>query len=399
MKEQLQALAQWAKNDLENNLLPWWEQHTIDEEQGGFYGAVDKHNQPIKDAPRFVVLNARLIWTYAAAYATTKNPVHQQMAKRAFEYVRDYFYDAENGGFFTWLHADGSVKDSHKFTYGNAFAIYGLAEYARVFDSAEAKDMAIQTARLLDTHMWDSHHGGYFETATAYWAYTPFVTYLHPDTTIQKTMNTHLHMLEAYTHLLRIHEAPWLRSRVRELLYTVIHRVLNPTNHHMYLFQARDWTPVVQDFTVGHDIESSWLLWETAAVLGEKEALEDTRKIAVNMARAALEDGVSAEGGMHTEWHVHEKAFSPNFSWWEQCEAVVGFLNAYEMTGEEKFLTAAMGAKGFIDKYFIDRKRGGWYAWVGDDGAPMDWVKADGYTCPYHNVRMSVEVLRRVGGM
>lgn len=397
MKEQLDQLLAWAKHDLENNLLPWWENYPVDINGSGFHGAVDKDNQPVLDAPRFIVLNARLLWTFSAAFEATKNQKYHKLALRAYSYLTEAFLDEENGGFYTWLNADGSVSSNIKFTYGNAFAIYGLAEFSRVFRSLEAKELAIATARLLDRHMWDTEHGGYFETATADWKYTPDVTMLHPDTRIQKTMNTHLHMVEAYTNLLRVHDGPWLRSRVRELLYTISHKIVNPTNHHFYLFQERDWTPVVRDLTLGHDIEGSWLLWETAEVLGEKEAMEDTRKLAVNMARAALEDGIDKNGGMRTEWHVHEHRFSENFSWWEQCEAIVGFLNAFELTEEEQFLTAAMNSMEFTNMYFIDREKGGWFSWINEDGTPQnERDKADGYTCPYHNVRMCVEIIRRV---
>ena len=388
----------WAKAHLTQHLMPWWDTHMVDQGQGGFYGAVDKNNTPLPHAPKFIVLNARLIWTYSACYATTQDPNHKALAQRAFEYVRQYFYDTTHGGFYTWLHPNGTVKESHKFTYGNAFVIYGLAEYARVFNCPVAKNLAIETAQHLNQHMWDWEHGGYFETASQRWDYTPHITMLHPNTAIQKTMNTHLHMIEAYANLLRIHDAPWLRSKVRELLYTIATKIVNPTNQHFYLFQTREWAPVVPDLTLGHDIEGSWLLYEAAEILAEAETLDYVKTLAIKMARVALDDGLNPDGAMHTEYHPAQGQFSPSLSWWEQCEAVVGFLNAHALTGEEQFLTAAGNSLAFIDKYFIDRDHGGWHAWINDDYSPQSQLdKADGYTCPYHNVRMCLEVVRRLG--
>lgn len=397
MTEKLSRLCAFANHDLEHNLLKWWAAYTIDDTNGGFYGAVNSDNTPNTTADRFIVLNARLIWAYSAGYAATGNETFRSLAKRAYKYVRTHFYDKHNGGFFTWVNYRGEPSNTNKFTYGNAFTIYGLAEYARVFDCNEAKELALETAALLDDKMWDIEYGGYFETASESWDYLPHVNYLIPDNRVQKTMNTHLHVLEAYTNLMRIAECKRLRSKVRELLYLVSNKILNRSNWHFYLFQTRDWLPTTPDLTVGHDIEASWLLYETAEVLDEPEALADTRTVAVNMARAAYDDGVHVSGAMHTEYHPYERKYSAYFSWWEQCEAVVGFLNAYELTKEEKFLDASVAALDIIEKWFIDKRLGGWYAWANNDGTPRDHLpKSNGYTCPYHNVRMSVEVLRRV---
>ena len=369
----------------------------VDYENGGFYGAVDSSNTVIPNAKKFIVMNARLVWTFSAAYEATCAEEYKTLATRAYEYLVKHFYDRENGGFFTWLAHDGTPTDTNKFTYGNAFAIYGLAEYARVFSCDAAKKLAIETVQHLDEKMWDVTNGGYLEAALHDWQYI-ITNYLTPNTRVEKTMNTHLHMVEAYTNLLRIHDTPKLRSRVRELTYTICNKILNRDNWHMYLFQARDWTPTTPDLTVGHDIEASWLLYETAEVLGEPETLGFIRTVSVNMARAALDDGVAENGAMYTEYHPLERRYTPVFSWWEQNEAVVGFLNAFQLTGEEKFLHAAENALAFIEKYFIDHKFGGWLSYLNPDCTPQHHRnKGDGYTCPYHNARMSLEILRRFG--
>jgi len=165
----------------------------------------------------------------------------------------------------------------------------------------------------------------------------------------------------------------------------------------MYLFQARDFTPTTPDLTLAHDIEASWLLYETAEILGEPETLDFTRTVSVNMARAAYDDGIAENGAMHTEYIPLKKQYTQEFSWWEQNEAVIGFLNAYQLTGEEKFLDASVRTLEFAEKHFIDRKMGGWYSYVNLDGTPQPHRnKGDGYTCPYHNARMSLEIIKRL---
>jgi mannobiose 2-epimerase len=211
-------------------------------------------------------------------------------------------------------------------------------------------------------------------------------------------MNTHLHVLEAYANLLRIDDTPALRHRVRTLLYLFLNKIINQENWHFHYFQKRDWTLTNPNYSLGHDIEGSWLLYEAAEILHEPEALADTRRVCVNMARAVYDMGRAANGGIYTEYDVNEREYSKEFSWWEQNEGVVGFLHAFEMTGELKFLDASVASLDFIEKYFIDRERGGWFAYLSQDLQPM--VKRDKcnpYICPYHNARMSLEIIRRLG--
>jgi mannobiose 2-epimerase len=386
----------FARQDLENNLLPWWRTCTPDGENGGFYGAVGGDNVPDKSADKFLVLNARLLWTFSAAYAFTKNDNDKACAQRAYDYLTRYFHDKELGGFYTYVDCRGAVANDRKFTYGNAFAVYALAEYARVFGCPKAKTLARETAAHLDTHMWDAQHLGYLEVASRDWQYMPNVLMHGNAPESQKTMNTHLHVLEAYANFLRIDDTPALRHRVRTLLYLILNKIVNPCTWHFNYYQGLDWAVTDPNYSLGHDIEGSWLLYEAAEILNEPEALADTRRVCVNMARAVYDLGRMPEGGIYTEYDVREHTYSAQVSWWEQNEGVVGFLHAYQLTGEEKFLHAAEDALDFIKKYFIDKENGGWYAFLSQDLQPIKTRdKCNPYICPYHNARMSLEILRR----
>jgi len=392
-------LLDWAKQDLESNLMKWWTTHTPDDKNGGFHGIVGYDNTPDTSAPRFIVLTARLLWTYSALYEISKDDRHKALATRAYDYLVKHHHDKEHGGFYAYVSPTGTVTNDRKFTYGNAFAVYGLSEYARVFNSDAAKKLAAETVNIMDTHIWDVEHKGYYETATRDWQYLPNVILIQEDPKNEKTMNTHLHVLEAYANLLRIHDTKPLRSKVRQLLYIMLNKVVNHENWHFNYFQTRDWTPTTPNLSLGHDIEGSWLLYEAAEILNEPEALADTRKVCVNMARAVYDDGIAESGGIYTTYYYKKRQYSQDLSWWEQCEGVIGFLNAYTLTREEKFLTASIAALEFIDKYFIDKKYGGWYAYISQDGQPRpNWHKASPFMCPYHNARMSIELIKRLRG-
>ena len=396
MEQKLSRMLDFAVNDLNNNLLPWWMKHLPDEKNGGFYGVVNADNTPNEQADRFIVLFARLIWTFSAAFRVTGIDKYRGMADRAYDYFTTRFYDDKHGGFFTSIHYDGTPSLEHKHVYGNAFAIYALAEYARAFKCDGAIRRAQETVDILDRFMYDEQYQGYYETASRSWARTPSVRGMNRHEDELKTMNTHLHLIEAYTNLLRVNESSALRSRVRRLLYIFLNKIINRDTHHFHYFQLRDWTSTTAEESFGHDIEGSWLLYETAEVLGEAEALSDTRGVSLNMARAVYEDGIHACGALNSEYDPVKKTFVPQFSWWEQAETVVGFLNAWELSGEEKFLDISMNALDYIDAHFIDRERGGWQAHVSPEHKPdIAMHKATGFLCPYHNARMSLEIIER----
>ncbi|MCL1884275.1 MAG: AGE family epimerase/isomerase [Defluviitaleaceae bacterium] len=401
MNDKLKKLSTWAKEDLSENLLKWWAAFTVDEKNGGFYGTVRSDNTPDENASRAIVLNSRLVWTFSAAYAVTKNEKHKEMAERAYLYFTKHFYDDKFGGFHSEVGYTGRPISEHKFMYGNAFAVYGLSEYSRVFGCENAKKLAMETVSLMDENMWDYEHGGYFETATNNWKYAPeIITAINEDIKNQKTMNTHLHIMEAYANLLILADSgdsKALRSRTRELVNLFINKIINPTNHHVYYFQTRDWLPTTYEFSLGHDIEASWLLTWAAEVLGEPEIIAVAKTAGINLARAVYDDGIAESGAIHTSYFPKTRKFSENFSWWEQNEGVVGFLNAFQITGEKKFLDASLDALNFIDKHFIDKERGGWFTHVNSQNIPMKNNDKSGvFVCPYHNARMSIELINRV---
>ena len=395
LTEQEIKLLTFAKHDLFNNLLPWWATHALDEVNGGFHGEIGADNTPNPQAERFLVLYARLLWTFSAAYTVTRDDTHKTLATRAYDYLVRHFHDPVHGGFFLYVNPTGAVTNDRKYTYGNAFAVYGLAEYARVFNHAPAKQLAQQTAALLDAKMWDAQYMGYFEIGGREWDYMPHIPMHGQGAESQKTMNTHLHVLEAYANLLRIDDSPLLRHRVRTLLHLFADRIINRASHHFHYYQTRDWTVTDPNYSVGHDLEGSWLLHEAAEILNEPETTTEIRTLCIKMARAGYDIARSPQGGIYTEYHVHTQTHSPQFSWWEQAEGVVAFLHAYHQTGEDKFLQAATDTLHFIEKNFIDRTYGGWYIFPPADGVPFPF-KASPYHCPYHNARMSIEIIRRL---
>jgi mannobiose 2-epimerase len=396
MNDTLKRLWDWAERDLHENLLAWWSKNVMSD-PNGFYGRVGPKGDIDADADRFIVLSARLLWTYSAAFRVTGVKEYKAFAEQAYRSFVKWFYDDVHGGFYSSVDKNGIPSMSHKMVYGNAFAVYGLSEYVRITGDAEALRLAKETVRRMDEKIYDPLYMGYFETASRDWSWTPGVRGVNRGGDDQKTMNTHLHMIEAYTNLLRVHEDPALRSRVREMLYLFLHYMTNRATHHFHAFLDRAWKPLTPEQSFGHDIEGSWLLMEAAEVLGEEQAIKDTTPVCINIARAVNDDGFSKDGLLIMEYHPVSKHYTERYSWWVQNEAIVGFLNAWQMTGEEAFLNRAVSVLDISSHHFIDREQGGWHAALGSDLKPLKhYDKAGPFICPYHDVRMYLEIIERL---
>jgi len=372
--------------DLTENILPFWANRSPDP-SGGFYGTLNFDGTPLMDAEKGGILNARLVWTFSAAYRMLKDEQYLTLANRAQRYFLDHFIDHEYGGSYYTLTAMGEPLDTQKNTYQNAFAIYGLSEHYRATGNKESLDAAIAIYRKMIEYVYDPVNGGFIEFFDRKWQMI--------ETESPKTMNTNLHVLEALTNLYRVWNDAGLKEHLQEEIYVMAYKVLNQETWHEQLFLTMDWKNQKDIDSYGHDIEFSWLLVEAAEVLGDEEILKDTERIALNLAAVQLEQGIDKNGAM-----MYEKAdghLEARLSWWPQNETVVGCLNAWQISGDKKFLHAAVRTWEWIKTYMIDREYGEWYIGVNPDGTPQkNRVKADQWRCPYHNSRMGFEVMTRL---
>jgi len=378
-------LKQEIVQDLKGNILANWAKHAPDP-SGGFYGYLDYAWTPKEDASKGGILNARLVWTFSAAYRVLGDEQYLTLANRAQRYFLDHFIDKEYGGSYYTVTATGEPLDNNKQSYQNAFAIYGLSEHYRATGNKESLDAAISIYRKMIEHAWDPVNGGFIESFTREWK---MIEIPYP-----KQMNNNLHCLEALTNLYRVWKDEGLRKYLEQEIDVMSHKVLNQKRWHEELFFTMDWVNQKDVDSYGHDIEFSWLLVEAAEVLGDEAILKDTQRIAVNLARVQLKEGINANGAM-----MYEKAdghLDGRFSWWPQNETVVGFLNAWQISGDRTFLDAAVRNWQWIKTYMIDYEHGEWYGNVTADLTQVKrGVKADQWRCPYHNSRMGIEVITR----
>lgn len=384
-----------ALQELTQNILPFWIRRMPDEKLGGFYGRIDGKNNIIADAPRGAILNARILWAFSAAYHSINDQVYLEMAKRAHDYIVSKFFDTEYGGTFWCLRHNGEPLDTKKQIYSIAFFIYAFAWYHMATGDRDSLKRAAGLFRLLEEHSFDREMNGYLEAFDRKWGELADLRLSDKDENEKKTMNTHLHLLEAYTSLFRVWPDPLLKKQLANLVKIFTDTITDPGTSHLNLFFDEQWNRRSTLISYGHDIEASWLLYEAAEALGRGESVKD---ISLGLAVAALE-GLAEDGSLYYERDDVRGHSDHDRHWWVQAEAVVGFINAWELTGDVTWLEHAGRIFEYIKSHLVDRVNGEWYWSIRASGEVNTCDdKAGFWKCPYHNTRMCLEIMNRFSG-
>jgi cellobiose epimerase len=383
------------KKSLEQDILKFWLNKTVDQENGGFYGYVGSENMPDPYANKGVILNTRILWSFSAVNSIIPDEKYRKHARRAYEYIINHFADKKHGGVFWELDYTGKPVNSRKQIYAQSFAIYSFSEYFRITGDSKVLDQAIEIYHLIEKYSLDRTEGGYKEAFREDWTEIGDFRLSEKDLNAPKTMNTHLHILEAYTSLYRIWPDRELKTSLRNLILLFIKKFIDNRGH-LVLFFSNSWEQIGDFCSYGHDIEFSWLLTEAAHALGEKDLVTITEEKAVRIADMILKEGADSDGGLMNEYHYSKNELDGDKHWWIQAEAMVGYYNAFQITGNEKYLDSLLKQWEFIEKHIIDHNNGEWF-WKTDRAGkvyPGD-EKAGFWKCPYHNTRAIIELLER----
>jgi len=382
--------------ELTDNILSFWLRYSKDEKNGGFLGSMNSSAKPGENSPKGLILNSRILWTFATVYLFEAKEEYLGMADRAFEYFDKYFFDTEYGGYFWMLDYKGQPQDVDKEIYGQAFSIYALAEYYKVTKNSQVLQKTIDLFNLLEEKCHDDANTGYYEKFSRDWKLAADSRLSGSKDAKTKSMNSHLHLLEAYTNFYRIWKDQKLLLRLKELINIFLDHIINPQTFHFILFFDEKWKPQSNLISYGHDIEGSWLLYEAAEVAGDEELLARVEDVAIKMATACLNEGVDEDSGMFYEANP-DKIIDYDKHWWPQAEAAVGFLNAYQLTGDKRFYDASVNSWLFIENNIVDEKHGEWLWRVTKDCKPVNRSpKVSPWKAPYHNSRACVEIINRL---
>ena len=378
-----------------DNILRYWINYSQDS-NGGFVGRISNDNKVYTDSPKGSVLNARILWTFSAVYNATGNNDYLKIADKAFNYITEYFIDKEFDGVFWSVDYKGEPQDTKKQVYAIAFVVYALSEYYKSTKNEEAKITAIRLYHLIEKYSCDQLTGGYFEAFSRNWTALEDLRLSAKDANEKKPMNTHLHILEAYTHLYRIWPSHELAHQLSELVNIFLHHIINADTGHLNLFFDENWKVKSETVSYGHDIEASWLLLEASESLKDEELITRCKAVSVNMADAVIE-GLDSDGGLWYEYEPSKHHLVKQKHWWPQAEAMVGFVNAWQVSKDEKYLQLAFQNWHFVKGYILDKQDGEWFWGINEDHSVMkDEDKVGIWKCPYHNSRACLEIIKRL---
>ena len=381
-------------NELTDNILNYWATKVYDPRRKMFFGLIGEDEKGDAEAPLGCVMVSRILWTFSAACQHYPTVIYRNMADEAWRILHSHFHDKEYGGYFWEVKPDGTPVDDSKQFYAQSFVIYAMAEYARIFNHQESRDKAVGLFHLLEKQAFDPVNGGYFEAASRNWE-GPARDYITPrGERMKKSMNTHLHILEAYTNLYRVAPQEAIGRRIALLLEIFMRHIINPENYHFHMFFDTDWSISTTSISYGHDIEGTWLLHEAAEVLGDHLLTEKLIPMIVEMAEAVGREAVDPSGGLYNE--QDKGHIDKDFHWWPQAEAVVGFWNSWQLTGKRDFRRKSEESWKFIRKYQRDDRHGEWHWLITPELKVSPMVKVSPWKCPYHNGRMCLEMMRRL---
>lgn len=379
------------KEHLTKDIIPFW--HGLkDEEYGGFYGYMGYDLTLDKRAVKGCILNSRILWFFSNAYLVLKKDGLLEDAGHAFRFLKEYCVDRENGGVFWSLTFDGKPEDTTKHTYNQAFAIYALSSYYDASGDEEALKMAFELYEIIESRCKDEY--GYLEAFNVRFEPEDNDKLSENGVMAEKTMNTLLHVFEAYTELYRVTREEKVADKIRYMMDLIADKVYNKEAGRQEVFFDRTWNTLIDLYSYGHDIETAWLVDRGLEVLGDKAYTEKlspiTKTITENIYRRAYIDHSlvnEAEGGMVDTTRV----------WWVQAEAVVGFLNGYQKAPEHReYLEAAEDIWRYIRTYMVDKRSGSEWFWsVDKDRNPIEKPIVEPWKCPYHNGRMCFEAIKR----
>ncbi len=381
------------EEELENNILNFWLDKVYDAERKTFLGKISNSNQPFPEEPLSAVMATRILWAFSSAYRLFSKEKYKIIADEAFRILMENFWDNKHGGIYWTVSADGKPLDTKKQFYAQAFFIYSLSEYYMAFKNEMAKQLAISMFMILERYGAEPEFGGYIEAGTVDWKKIGDQRLSVKDMNVRKSMNTHLHVLEAYTNLFRIWKDASLKLKLEGLVHLFLRKIIDPETGHFLLFFDDNWTNRGNVDSYGHDIEGSWLLLETVSVMGDEELFVKVKKVSLKLAEITAAEGYE-NGAVFYE--KKEGRLLEEFHWWPQAEAVIGFFNAWQISGDEKYRSLALKSWDFIKNHIIDHENGEWFWGIDRDLNLLPEEKINAWKAPYHNSRMCLEMIQRI---
>ena len=395
MKDELKKYRAEIEQEL-NNILQYWAHFTPDDRNGGFFGQIDNNNVVHYGAPKGSVLNSRILWTFAAAQNNGYGMEYAGIPDRAYEYLSRHFIDEKYGGVYWTVSENGEPLETKKQVYATAFALYGITEHYRLRATEEIFTTMLSLYDILVDKACDKTNGGYREAFARDWTQTADQRLSSKDANEKKSMNTNLHVLEAFANLYTVWPNEGLRTQIADLLEIFRTKIIDQRSGHLHLFFDDEWNVRPDVISYGHEIEASWLLLDAATTIGNTHLIKAFRQVCLVLSDAATE-GLDTDGGLWYEFDPQKNKLIKQKHWWPQAEAMVGYFTAWQIGNQQKYLQRSLNSWRFTTSHILDKQNGEWFWGANERNEPMaDEDKVGLWKCPYHNGRACLEVIKRI---
>lgn len=376
-------------NELQH-ILEYWSKNTIDKENDGFVGERNFSNELVPNATKGIILNSRILWSFSAASNHYKSDTYKHICERSYDYLQTFFKDEKYGGVYWELCSKGKPINKRKQVYAQAFMIYALSEYYLFSKNNEALEWAIEIYELIEKHANDTEYKGYIEAFQEDWSAIEDMRLSDKDENEAKTMNTHLHVLEAYTNLYRVYKNDALKDNLTALIQLFFDKFLTSEGH-LKLFFDEKWNSKSNVISYGHDIETAWLLIKAATILNEEKLIKKTKEMAIIIADTFIKEGIDLNGGVIHKFNPDTNKMDYDKHWWPQAEAIVGLKYTFNITKNQKYLEVAEQIWNFTNNHIVDHKNGEWFWSVDKNEKPnTSDYKMGMWKAPYHNSRACI---------
>ena len=408
MKEYLER----TKNYLNEKLIPFWAAKAVEPKYGGFQTNYDRNGNRSDVTEKSFLAQCRSIFTISHALRLGFNwPRGEESLKQGIEFIFQYFRDQEYDGYYWITEEDGRPKDENKIIYGHSFLIYGLSEYALQSGDKQCKDEAVRMFDLLQDKVVDRKYGGYLEHFDRFFN----LKKARGDVGVHKSMDVHMHLMEAFTTLYELTHDEIHKAALLELIELIFKKMIDPDTGTGIAMFTQDWLPIanVELDTVwgrdrfdedgksteitsyGHNIELAWLYLHAQDILGIPREKSLSRVIPIF--EHTYKKGVDWEyGGLFVEGHRNGPATEETKEFWQQAEAMVGFLDAYLLTNDSKYLEAFKNIHDFVFSKMINWDQGEWFALLNRQGELIWDYMGTSWKVFYHTVRGTCQVIKKL---
>lgn len=386
------SLKNEIRDELVQHIIPFW-QNQQDDKEGGYYGYLSFDLEQDKAAVKGCILNSRILWFFSNAYLLLQNEELLNNAKHAYNFFLNHYLDTLHGGVYWSVEADGKPYDTIKHTYNQAFMIYALSSYYDASKDKQALAHAFDLFYIIEDKCKDDI--GYLEAFTKEFVPHSNEKLSENGVLATRTMNTLLHILEAYSELFRVSNNEEVKDKIKYILLSFKSQIYNRKESRLDVFFDLKYKSLINLKSYGHDIEAAWLIDRAAELIGDRKVIDVMHMVTNNLEESVYKMGYR-NGSLLNE--CEDGVDNTLRIWWVQAEGMVGFMNAWQKHHDKKYYDVVKNIWTYIKTYIIDHRKGSEWFWEVDEVGIASSRKPiiELWKCPYHNGRMCIEMIRRL---